>query len=165
MTSFLKIAYHANGRWSSRNQGEDMEQKGKSFVIIEPKYEELKMTKFGYGRIYAIELGGYVKIGSTRKPRDRFYEYRSFRKRFGVPIGKIAISQFVINYRELEKMLHERLSEFRTTDAVLGNEIFQIDIETAAREIVKVSDCAKFEKTEDDEKNFEALIKLLGYGE
>lgn len=142
-----------------------METKKEAFLVLDPNDEELKKTMFGYGRIYAIELGEYVKIGSTRKPRDRFYEYRSFRKRFGVPIGKIAISQFVINYRELEKLLHERLTEFRTTDAVLGHEIFKIDIEAVVKEMIEVSDHAKFEKTEDDEKNFEALMKLLGYGE
>lgn len=100
----------------------------------------------GYGYVYALEVGDYVKIGCTTKPDKRFIQIKQGATGYGgVDVGRLAVSAAVNDYSLWEKRLHEKFRRLRKP----GTELFSIPFGAAVRCLVRDGEkdclCDEFE--------------------
>lgn len=88
----------------------------------------------GYGYVYAMEVGDFVKIGCTTKPDKRFAQIRHGATGYGgVDVGRFAVSASVKNFYEWEANLHRKFQNLRKPNT----ELFSIPFEAAVRSLVR----------------------------
>lgn len=88
-----------------------------------------------FGRFYALEFGGYVKIGSSKKVRGRMKSLLGTAKYGEKDVGSVVISSPHTNYKENEKQLHTFFKQKR----VEGTELFDISLKDFACAAKKLS--------------------------
>lgn len=102
-------------------------------IQIFPSYQDLKNlcyeTDFiseGYGYVYIVEFENCVKIGISINPVNRIGLVRGIGKNYsGMQMNRIAISQRLKGYREIEKALHMQFNLNRINEGELFNITFE----------------------------------------
>jgi len=107
--------------------------KGQMLIFDTPNYSDISRYAlddprrgFAKGYIYALEIGGLVKIGSTQNPGDRFLALKNKAKReTNSNVGRMILSPPCRNFRQLEYEAHKNFYKYRN-----GNtELFTIDFD------------------------------------
>lgn len=93
------------------------------------------------GRVYAVEFGGQLKIGSSKKLYQRVMALKRTAAYAGEQLGRICFTNSCTNYRECEKLMHSIFSKH----CVKGTELFGIPITSfaAAAEQLELLDESK----------------------
>lgn len=93
---------------------------------VEQKFADIKSN----GWVYALEYGEMIKIGCSSKPSKRYaHLVHNGADYAGLKIGRFALSQPCVNYRELETYLHKVFGSKRKE----GTELFAISFEEAVQ--------------------------------
>ena len=89
-----------------------------------------------FGVVYAVEYGDMVKIGSTMYPDRRMKALASHAEGYSaLRLGAVAITPYHTNYKENEKIMHNRFYAMRKA----GSELFQITLEEFNSAAVQLS--------------------------
>jgi len=100
------------------------------------------------GRVYAMEYGDLLKIGTSKKLKNRVRALKKQGEYSGIVIGEILFTSPHTNYKENEKQLQITFSENR-----IGNtELFDLNIYDFIEQVGKLiavdDSSALFEKSE-----------------
>lgn len=114
------------------------------------------------GFVYAMEYGGKIKIGCSKRPHFRIPNLLRWANKYGgIETGRVCLSCPHTNYREMESFFHRRFSDLR----VCGTELFDMGLDDFMRESEKHKSRFKIgdPKAENGPAKIEKLVeKMLG---
>lgn len=86
------------------------------------------------GAVYIAKYkNGFIKIGSTSNPRDRYKQLLYFSVEYaGAQVERFAITNPLEEYKTLETILHRRFMEWN-----IRKELFNVDFEEAIQTVNK----------------------------
>lgn len=135
------------------------------FVTKEEKNAVPYRTNLNTGYIYMVQMGKYLKIGMTHTPRNRFQQYSSQLSLVGFNVEHYVLSVEFCLYKQAEKEMFRRLSDYRL---FRNRELFDISMEDAMpvfEDVVK--SFIAFEKIDRigwwDEAHWDKEFKIIDY--
>lgn len=108
------------------------------------------------GAVYIAKYkNGFIKIGSTSNPRERYKQLSYFSVEYaGEQIERFAITNPIEEYKALERIFHRRFAEWN-----IRKELFNVNFEKAIKTVNKEFD--KFDWPEDSGFNYTAKSVLM----
>ena len=137
--------------------------------IFEKFPSEEELSKFvngketGFGYVYGVKCGKYIKIGSTFNPKARIPMIKRYAEKYGLSVSMVALSSLHVNYKENEIAIHDIFSNYRKN----GTELFEISfhdfislLNSTKISFVKEYIPPKYDESKNNSQNIGAKIRF-----
>ena len=105
----------------------------KLYIFKESALPQNESNRF-LGRVYAMEYGDFIKIGSSKKLKSRIRTLKKQCEYASIESGEVIFTSPHTNYKENERLIHMACFEYR-----IGNtELYDLNIYDFIEEVSKL---------------------------